>query len=119
MASDQAAASRRTPKRFARGGLNVDLNGWRDKIDEIDRELVELLNRRAEVVLEIALIKKRLGLPIYEPRREDEIFRNIAAVNHGPLGLSALRRIFERIIDESRSIQRGPMGAKTDQSSDE
>lgn len=89
----------------------MDISDWRDKIDQIDRELVALLNRRAGCVLEIAKLKRKLGLPIYEPQREEEIFRNIAAANGGPLDPSALRRVFERIIDEGRSMQRIPMEA--------
>lgn len=87
----------------------MDIGDWRAKIDEIDRELVKLLNRRASHVLEIARLKKALGLPIYEPQRELEIFGNIEAANGGPLDHAALRRVFERIIDEGRSIQRRPM----------
>ena len=87
----------------------MDLSDWRTKIDEVDRELVELLNRRAHYVLQIAKLKKALGLPIYEPQREEEIFRNVASANGGPLDQVALRRVFERILDEGRSIQRRPM----------
>jgi chorismate mutase len=90
----------------------MDISDWRKKIDEVDRELVALLNRRSEFVLEIAKLKRQLGMPIYEPLREEEIFRNIAGANGGPLELAALRRLFERIIDESRSIQRVPMHAE-------
>ena len=92
-------------------GVEMDINDWRDKIDEVDRELVALLNRRAGWVLEIARLKKQMGLAIYEPLREEEIFRNIAAANGGPLDHGALRRVFERIIDEGRSIQRLLMDA--------
>lgn len=89
----------------------MDISDWRTKIDELDRELVALLNRRANVVLEIAKLKKQLGLGIYEPQREEEVFRNVAAANSGPLDQSAIRRVFERIIDEGRSIQRIFMNA--------
>ncbi len=87
----------------------MDLSDWRTRIDEVDRELVALLNRRARYVLEIARLKKALGLPIYEPQREEEVFRNVASANGGPLDQAALRRVFERILDEGRSIQRRPM----------
>ena len=87
----------------------MDISDWRDRIDEVDRELVELLNRRAGIVLEIARLKKELRQAIYEPQREEEIFRNIAAMNRGPLDTGALRRVFERIIDEGRSMQRAWM----------
>ncbi len=84
----------------------MELSDWRDRIDALDRKLVELLNQRARCVLSLAPLKKRTGLPIYEPKREQEVLDNIAAHNGGPLAAEALRRVFERIIDEMRSIQR-------------
>ena len=87
----------------------MDLSDWRDKIDEADRKLLELLNERARYVLALAPLKKKAGIAIYEPKREQQVFDNIARHNGGPLPPDAVRRIFERIIDEMRSIQRGPM----------
>ena len=78
----------------------------RREIDAIDLELLELLNRRTRVVESIGKIKQAAQLPIYEPKREDEVFRNVAANNAGPLTTDALKRIFERIIDEMRTLQR-------------
>jgi chorismate mutase len=87
----------------------MDLSDWRERIDELDRRLLELLNERARCVLALAPLKKRLGIPIYEPQREEQVFRNIVEHNGGPLPPDAVRRIFERIIDEMRSIQRPVM----------
>jgi chorismate mutase len=81
----------------------------RDKIDAVDRKLVALLNDRTRIVEDIGQIKQSLTLPIYEPKREDEVFRNVTRENQGPLTADALKRIFERIIDEMRSIQRDKM----------
>jgi len=81
----------------------------RDKIDAVDRKLVALLNERTRIVEDIGQIKQHLTLPIYEPKREDEVFRNVTRENQGPLTAEALKRIFERIIDEMRSIQREKM----------
>jgi chorismate mutase len=78
----------------------------RSKIDEIDRQLVELLNRRTRIVEDIGRAKEASGLPIYEPNREEDVFRNVFAHNQGPLTSEALRGIYERIIDEMRSLQR-------------
>jgi chorismate mutase len=78
----------------------------REEIDSIDRQLLDLLNRRTEVVEKIGRIKETLALPVYEPKREDDVFRNVTAHNRGPLTPDALQRIFERIIDEMRSLQR-------------
>ena len=79
---------------------------YRDEIDSIDRELLEVLNRRTRVVEEIGRVKQSVSLPIYEPKREEDVFRNVRANNRGPLDSDALQRIFERIIDEMRSLQK-------------
>lgn len=77
----------------------------RIKIDDIDSQVVELLNRRTRIVEDIGRAKEVAGLPIYEPKREDDVYRNILAHNSGPLSADALRRIYERVIDEMRSLQ--------------
>lgn len=77
----------------------------RAKIDAIDQQLVELLNCRTRIVEEIGQAKEAAGLPIYEPKREDDVYRNILSHNGGPLTPDALRRIYERVIDEMRSLQ--------------
>ncbi|HWP82777.1 MAG TPA: chorismate mutase [Bacteroidota bacterium] len=91
------------------------LDDWRKKIDAIDLDLVRLLNERAQCAQEIGKIKKKLGLPAYSPDREEEIMRNVTSQSHGPLSLQALRRLFERIIDESRSLERRAIEGKSDE----
>ncbi len=78
----------------------------RKAIDTIDRQLVELFNRRAEQAIAIGKMKKERGIPVYDPVRENEIFRNLREANKGPLTPDAMQRLFERIIDESRRIER-------------
>ena len=82
------------------------LEEFRDLIDDVDRRIVGLFNERTLVVQEIGRVKGLAQLPIYEPKREDQVFANITGSNQGPMTPEALRRIFERIIDEMRSIQR-------------
>lgn len=82
------------------------LDELRILIDDVDRRIVDLLNERTRVVEDIGQVKKHSALPVYEPKREEQVFANITAHNHGPLSPEAVRRIFERIIDEARSIQR-------------
>lgn len=82
------------------------LSKYREEIDTIDRELLETLNRRTRVVEKIGAVKQAVDLPVYEPKREDDVFRNVTSNNGGPLTHDALRRIFERIIDEMRSLQK-------------
>ena len=82
------------------------LEEYRVSIDALDLRLLELLNERTRVVEEIGRVKRAAKLPIYEPRREEQVFENITAHNGGPLTPDALKRIFERVIDEMRTIQR-------------
>jgi chorismate mutase len=82
----------------------------RRQIDLVDLKILALLNERTQVVEEIGRIKQKLSLPIYEPKREDEVFHNVTSQNRGPLPPEALKRIFERIIDEMRTIQRSKPG---------
>ena len=85
------------------------LDQYRVLIDDVDRRLVALLNERTRTVEEIGRVKRSAALPIYEPKRESEVFANISSANSGPLTADALKRIFERIIDEMRSIQKQRM----------
>jgi chorismate mutase len=90
------------------------LRGCRDRINGLDLRILELLNERTRIVEEIGRVKRHLDLPIYEPRREDEVFENVTTHNGGPLTHDGLRRIFERIIDEMRNVQRLRMASKDD-----
>ena len=84
----------------------AQLEEFRVSIDAVDRRIVDLLNERTRVVEEIGRVKRHSDLPIYEPKREEQVFANITGHNEGPLTPEAVRRIFERIIDEMRTIQR-------------
>ena len=79
---------------------------FRKTIDAIDLQLLELLNQRTRVVEEIGRAKESAGMPIYEPKREEDVFRNVTEHNPGPLTSDAVKGIFERIIDEMRTLQR-------------
>jgi chorismate mutase-like protein len=96
------------------------LEEYRVSIDALDLRLLVLLNERTRVVEEIGRVKRAAKLPIYEPRREDQVFENITTHNGGPLTPEAVKRIFERIIDEMRTIQRIRMetGIETSQDGD-
>ena len=84
----------------------------RERIDRIDQKLVDLLNERTAVAEEIGRIKRGSNLPVYEPKREDQVFANVTAGNKGPLTNDAVRRVFERIIDEMRRVQKFRMEEK-------
>ncbi len=84
----------------------MSIEDWRRKIDEIDRRLVELLNERSKCAIEIGKIKRSQNLHVYDPDREQEILNRIKESNTGPLDSERLQRLFERIIDECRHIER-------------
>jgi chorismate mutase len=87
----------------------MSLSDWRRRIDEIDRKLVELLNERSRCALEIGKLKQAENIPLYQPEREKEVLENAERTNAGPLTDDAIRRLFERIIDEARSAERAAM----------
>ena len=64
------------------------------------------MNARAACALEIGRVKRDMGVPIYQPERESEVLRNVQAANTGPLDQEAIKRLFERIIDEARHLER-------------
>ena len=78
----------------------------RRNIDRIDLQVLALLNERARVVEIIGTVKREQTLPVYEPKREEQVYRNVLDNNHGPLASDAVRRVFERIIDEMRTLQK-------------
>lgn len=84
----------------------MDIEDWRKKIDELDRELVALISERAKAAIAIGKLKRDTSLPIYEPDRERTVFENVQGVNPGPLPGRDLVRIYERIIDVMRNIQK-------------
>jgi len=84
----------------------MDIEDWRKKIDEVDRKLVKLLSERAKAAIEIGRLKRDTSLPIYEPDRERVVSENVQGANPGPLPGRDLVRIYERIIDVMRNIQK-------------
>ena len=84
----------------------MDVSDWRKKIDDLDRQLVDLLSQRAKAAHEIGKLKKTAAMPIYEPDRERLVFSNVCKLNHGPLADADLLRVYERLIDVMRQIQK-------------
>lgn len=84
----------------------MDIESWRKRIDELDVRLVELLNQRAQCAVEIGRLKRHTNLPVYEPDREKVILDNVCRINQGPLAGTDLKRVYERIIDVMRAIQK-------------
>jgi chorismate mutase len=84
----------------------VKIDDYRQEIDRLDRELLRIFNARAALALQIGELKKELGLPVYDPDRERRIFEAMKGANPGPLEDDAIVRLFERVIDESRRLER-------------
>jgi chorismate mutase len=78
----------------------------RRRIDQVDDQLMKLLNSRSACAVEIGRIKRRIGMPVYQPDREKWILDRAERNNPGPLDSGAVRRVFERVIDESRRLER-------------
>ena len=84
----------------------MTIDDFRREIDRLDSELLRIFNQRAEFALKIGEIKKARGLPVFDPVREKKIFQQMKEENPGPLDDDAIVRLFERVIDESRRLER-------------
>jgi chorismate mutase len=84
----------------------------RIRIDELDRQLVELLNQRARAAQMVGHLKAATSLPVYEPNREKVVYANVRAANKGPLPDIELTHIYERIIDVMRALQRHELASE-------
>jgi chorismate mutase len=83
----------------------MTIDDWRQRIDAIDRKLVELFNERSRCAMEIGKLKRTLNLEVIDPAREREVIRKALEANLGPLDKEALQRIFERVIEECRGVE--------------
>ncbi|HLJ78908.1 MAG TPA: chorismate mutase [Acidobacteriaceae bacterium] len=90
----------------------MDIEGWRRKIDELDRQIVLLISERAAAAQEIGRLKRVTDLPVYEPNRERVIFENVRSHNPGPLPDIELVHIYERIVDVMRALQRNELASR-------
>jgi chorismate mutase len=84
----------------------MEIADWRKKIDELDEQITALLNRRAAAAVEIGKIKLQNTAPIYEPKREQQVYEHVRSVNAGPLTATEVQDIFERIMDVMRNKQK-------------
>lgn len=84
----------------------MDIPGWRNKIDQLDEQIVRLLSERAAAAIAIGEIKRQDSAPIYEPQREQAVFEHVREVNAGPLTGTQIQHIYERLMDVMRALQR-------------
>ena len=83
----------------------MNLDELRGRLDDIDHQMLGLLAQRAEVILEVADLKKRLGLPVHVPERETAIIDRLRALNPGPIDGDAVERIYRVIVEEMRNFE--------------
>jgi len=105
----------RWPEQAVRGTGHEDamtIDELRVRIDELDRQLVELLSERARAAQMIGHLKAATSLPVYEPNREKIIYANVRAANKGPLPDIELTHIYERIVDVMRSLQKNELASQ-------
>ena len=84
----------------------MEISDWRQRIDEIDEQIVQLISKRAEAAKAIGELKGVANLPVYEPGREQAVFDHVRKVNPAPLPDSEILHIYERVIDVMRTLQR-------------
>ena len=84
----------------------MDIEDWREKINDVDTQILELINKRSEFSIKIGEIKIHKRIPIHSPEREKIIMKRMQKANPGPLSDDGVLRIFERIIDESRKLEK-------------
>lgn len=92
-----------------------EVDELRRRIDVIDDQLMKLLNSRSACAVEIGRVKRSLGMAVYQPDREVWILERVAVNNPGPLDSGAVRRVFERVIDESRRLERLAQDAEVEE----
>jgi chorismate mutase len=113
----QASAEPAGAERAQRGD-DAAIEEFRRRIDQIDDQLMKLLNSRSACAVEIGRLKRRVGAPIYQADREKWILERAERNNPGPLDSGAVRRVFERVIDESRRLERLAARAEDGQEGD-
>jgi len=84
----------------------MTLKSLRRQIDSIDKKIIQYLNRRAKISLNIAGLKQRTGKSVYSPDREREVLRKIALINKGPLNYRALEAIYCEVMSSSLSLEK-------------
>ena len=84
----------------------MEIADWRNKIDQLDEQIVKLISARAEAAQAIGELKREAELPVYEPAREQTVFEHVRAINPGPLDDAEIQHVYERIMDVMRTLQR-------------
>lgn len=88
------------------------LDDWRRDIDALDQEMVELLNRRARFVLQLAPLKRENNIDVLDPDREKAVHDNLRSANAGPLPNESVQEIFDAVMKAMRALQESRVGLK-------
>jgi chorismate mutase-like protein len=83
----------------------LELDALRRRIDAVDQRILELLHERVRLVVAVGEYKRQRGLPVYDPERERALLERLGGAAQPPLDAPTIRRIFERLVDESRRIE--------------
>jgi chorismate mutase len=84
--------------------VQAQIEEHRQAIDDIDCQMVKLLNQRAKLALDIRELKPQMNWGLYDPKREEQIFTNLAECNEGPLYGDNLREIYETILHVMKEL---------------
>ena len=82
-----------------------DIGDWRNKIDEIDERIVQLMNQRAKCAIEIGRIKEASGIDIENLSREADVLGHVASINSGPLQTGTFETVFRTIIEACKRLE--------------
>ncbi len=86
--------------------MNDLLSDLRTQIDDTDAQLLEQLNRRARLSLEVGRLKARMGIPVFRPKREETLLQRLVDANEGPMRDEHLMAVYREILSASRDLQR-------------
>ncbi len=87
-------------------GFKEKLEKYREEINKIDRNIVDFLNKRAEIVMKIKKLKEERDVPLYDAKREEELINNIVKYNKGPLYNDNIIQIFESILQNVQVLEK-------------
>ena len=85
--------------------MQLDLNAIRKSIDEIDRQLIDLINQRAELAVQVGKFKAQTGVPIYAPHREAEVLQKVKTLSDGPMPPKTIEAIYREIMSGSFALE--------------
>jgi chorismate mutase len=87
-----------------------DLDELRRSIDAVDQQILRLLHERVRLVVQVGEYKRERDMPVYDPERERALLDRLCRAAEPPLDAETIRRIFERLVDESRRIEQHSLG---------